>query len=119
MTHIRIRPFNTRAAYPEQQLDNDLCQAVVAGGVVYLRGQIGQDLDTSESVGIGDVEVAGSEQVGPGAWRVRLRTATGALFEADVAEDVAEEPAYLTCCADEPKRARLYAATALRTLTAA
>lgn len=70
-------------------------------------------------LGIGDVEVAGSEQVGPGAWRVRLRTATGALFEADVAEDVAEEPAYLTCCADEPKRARLYAATALRTLTAA
>jgi enamine deaminase RidA (YjgF/YER057c/UK114 family) len=29
---------------------------VVACGVVYLRGQIGQDLDTRESVGIGDVE---------------------------------------------------------------
>ena len=42
---------------PEQNLDNDLCQAVVAGGVVYLRGQIGQDLDTPESVGIGDVAV--------------------------------------------------------------
>jgi enamine deaminase RidA (YjgF/YER057c/UK114 family) len=54
-THTRIRPFNTRDTYPEQQLDNDLCQAVVAGGVVYLRGQIGQDLDTRESVGIGDV----------------------------------------------------------------
>jgi enamine deaminase RidA (YjgF/YER057c/UK114 family) len=55
-THTRIRPFNTRDTYPEQNLDNDLCQAVVANGVVYLRGQIGQDLDTRESVGIGDVE---------------------------------------------------------------
>lgn len=54
--HTRIRPFNTRDTYPEQQLDNDLCQAVVAGGTVYVRGQIGQDLDTSESVGVGDVE---------------------------------------------------------------
>jgi enamine deaminase RidA (YjgF/YER057c/UK114 family) len=56
MTHRRIRPFNTRETYPEQDLDNDLCQAVVAGDTVYLRGQIGQDLDTSESVGVGDVE---------------------------------------------------------------
>jgi enamine deaminase RidA (YjgF/YER057c/UK114 family) len=47
-THKRIRQFNTK--------DNDLCQAVVANGVVYLRGQIGQDLETRESVGIGDVE---------------------------------------------------------------
>jgi enamine deaminase RidA (YjgF/YER057c/UK114 family) len=54
--HTRIRPFNTRDTYPEQNLDNDLCQAVVAGSTVYVRGQIGQDLDTSESVGIGDVE---------------------------------------------------------------
>lgn len=56
MTHVRIRPFNTRDTYPEQDLDNDLCQAVVAGRTVYLRGQIGQNLDTSESVGIGDIE---------------------------------------------------------------
>lgn len=54
--HTRIRPFNTKDTYPEQNLDNDLCQAVVAGGVVYLRGQVGQDLDTGESIGIGDVE---------------------------------------------------------------
>ena len=54
--HTRIRTFNTRDTYPEQNLDNDLCQAVVANGVVYLRGQVGQDLDTSASVGIGDVE---------------------------------------------------------------
>jgi enamine deaminase RidA (YjgF/YER057c/UK114 family) len=56
VTHRRIRPFNTRDTYPEQALDNDLCQAVVAGDTVYLRGQIGQDLDTAESVGLGDVE---------------------------------------------------------------
>jgi enamine deaminase RidA (YjgF/YER057c/UK114 family) len=55
-THRRIRPFNTRETYPEQNLDNDLCQAVVAGSTVYLRGQIGQDLESRESVGIGDVE---------------------------------------------------------------
>ena len=54
-THRRIRPFNTRDTYPEQRLDNDLCQAVVAGHTVYLRGQVGQNLDTAESVGIGDV----------------------------------------------------------------
>ena len=55
MVHQRIRPFNTRDTYPDQDLDNDLCQAVVAGNTVFLRGQVGQDLDTSESVGIGDV----------------------------------------------------------------
>jgi enamine deaminase RidA (YjgF/YER057c/UK114 family) len=56
MKHTRIRPFNTRDTYPEQNLDNDLCQAVRAGDTIYLRGQVGQDLDTRESVGIGDVE---------------------------------------------------------------
>ena len=53
--HTRIRPFNTRDTYPEQQLDNDLCQAVRAGNFVSLRGQIGQDLETRESIGVGDV----------------------------------------------------------------
>ncbi len=56
MTHIRIRPFNTKVSYPEQQIDNDLCQAVIAGNTIYLRGQVGQDLNTFQSVGIGDVE---------------------------------------------------------------
>jgi len=56
MPHRRIRPFNTRDAYPDQNLDNDLCQAVVAGSMVFVRGQVGQDLDSAESIGIGDVE---------------------------------------------------------------
>ena len=55
MTHERLRPFNTRNTYPNQRLDNDLCQAVVArGAVVFLRGQVGQGLETAESVGLGD-----------------------------------------------------------------
>ena len=45
MTHTRIRKFNTGDTYPEQNLDNDLCQAVVAGNTVYLRGQVAQDLE--------------------------------------------------------------------------
>jgi len=55
MSHTRIRKFNTKDTYPEQNLDNDLCQAVVAGNMVFLRGQVGLDVDTNESVGIGDV----------------------------------------------------------------
>jgi enamine deaminase RidA (YjgF/YER057c/UK114 family) len=57
MGHRRIRQFNTRETYPDQKLDNDLCQAVVAGNTVYLRGQVGQDLDSAKSVGIGDVAI--------------------------------------------------------------
>ena len=42
-THKRVRPFNTKNTYPNQNLDNDLCQAVRAGNTVYLRGQVGTD----------------------------------------------------------------------------
>jgi enamine deaminase RidA (YjgF/YER057c/UK114 family) len=53
--HRRIRPFNTRDTYPEQKLDNDLCQAVVAKGtMVFVRGQVSQDLDTRVSLHVGD-----------------------------------------------------------------
>jgi enamine deaminase RidA (YjgF/YER057c/UK114 family) len=51
---VRIRPFNTKDTYPEQRLDNDLSQAVVAGKTIYLRGQVAQDLDTRENVAVGD-----------------------------------------------------------------
>jgi enamine deaminase RidA (YjgF/YER057c/UK114 family) len=55
MAHRRIRKFNTRDTYPEQKLDNDLAQAVVArGAVIYLRGQCPQDLDTGANVAVGD-----------------------------------------------------------------
>jgi len=55
MSHQRLRKFNTRDTYPEQRLDNDLCQVVKARGtLVFLRGQVGQDLETGASVAIGD-----------------------------------------------------------------
>lgn len=52
-THTRIRKFNTGDTYPDQSLDNDLCQAVRAGNTVYLRGQVGSDFD-GNTVGAGD-----------------------------------------------------------------
>ena len=55
MTHLRIRKFNTKETYPEQKLDNDLSQAVVAKGTnVFLRGQVSQDLETRETLYVGD-----------------------------------------------------------------
>jgi enamine deaminase RidA (YjgF/YER057c/UK114 family) len=55
MVHTRIRRFNTKETYPDQKLDNDLCQTVVARGrMVFVRGQVGQDLDSSASVSVGD-----------------------------------------------------------------
>lgn len=49
--HRRIRPFNTRDTYPEQRLVNDLRHAVVArGSMVFVRGQVGQALDTAQNV---------------------------------------------------------------------
>lgn len=52
MAHTRIRKFNTSDTYPEQNLNNDLCQAVVTEGgkTVYLRGQCPQGLDDPRSI---------------------------------------------------------------------
>ena len=52
MAHERIRTFNTADTYPEQNLNNDLCQAVVTsrGRTVWLRGQCPQDLDNAKSI---------------------------------------------------------------------
>ncbi|EOT8831267.1 RidA family protein [Escherichia fergusonii] len=52
-THTRIRMFNTKETYPDQTLNNDLCQAVRAGNTVYLRGQVGTDF-AGNLVGPGD-----------------------------------------------------------------
>lgn len=56
MVHRRIRTFNTQDTYPEQNLDNDLCQAVVTQGgkTVYLRGQCPQNLDDAMNIGSHD-----------------------------------------------------------------
>ena len=52
MAHTRIRKFNTKNTYPEQNLNNDLCQAVVTEGgkVVWLRGQCPQNLDDAVDI---------------------------------------------------------------------
>lgn len=52
MAHTRIRKFNTKDTYPEQNLDNDLCQAVVTHGgkTVWLRGQCPQELDDATNL---------------------------------------------------------------------
>ena len=56
MAHIRIRKFNTKNTYPEQNLDNDLCQAVVTEGgkIVWLRGQCPQNLDNAVNISSDD-----------------------------------------------------------------
>lgn len=53
MAHQRFRKFNTRDAYPDQKLDNDLAMAVRAGNHIFLRGQTAMDLE-GRIVGIGD-----------------------------------------------------------------
>ena len=52
MAHHRIRKFNTKETYPEQSLDNDLCQAVVTEGgkTVWMRGQCPQNLDDAVNI---------------------------------------------------------------------
>lgn len=51
MAHTRHRKFNTRDTYPEQNLDNDLAQAVIARGtMIFLRGQCPQSIETSENI---------------------------------------------------------------------
>jgi enamine deaminase RidA (YjgF/YER057c/UK114 family) len=51
MAHERYRKFNTKKTYPNQKLNNDLCQVVKARGtLVFVRGQVGQDPDNFESL---------------------------------------------------------------------
>ena len=52
MTHKRIRKFNTKDTYPEQNLNNDLCQAVVTEGgkTVWMMGQCPQNLDDGSNI---------------------------------------------------------------------
>ncbi|MFO1037737.1 MAG: RidA family protein [Geminicoccaceae bacterium] len=79
MAHTRLRKFNTKDTYPEQKLDNDLCQVVVARGtMVFVRGQVGQDLDTATNVGIGDAAAQADQAM---ANIARLLDEAGARLE--------------------------------------
>ena len=51
--HVRLRKFNTRDTYTNQTLDNDLCQVVKAGNLIFLRGQVGSDFE-GNVIGAGD-----------------------------------------------------------------
>jgi hypothetical protein len=62
--------------------------------------------------GIDDVELVGFARIGDGRRRVRLRTPDAAVHELDVVESVADEPTYLTCESDEPRRARRWLVSA-------
>jgi len=53
MAHTRLRKFNTRDAYPDQKLDNDLAMVVRAGNHIFMRGQTAMDLE-GRITGIGD-----------------------------------------------------------------
>lgn len=86
-SHTRIRKFNTKDTYPDQALDNDLCQAVRAGNTVYLRGQVGTDFD-GNTVGLGD-PAAQAEQA--------MRNVAQLLDEAGARlEDVVKIVVYIT-----------------------
>ena len=52
MEHKIIRKFNTKDTYPEQNLNNDLCQAVVTEGgkTVWMRGQCPQNLEDGVNI---------------------------------------------------------------------
>ena len=52
MEHKKIRKFNTNDTYPEQNLNNDLCQAVVTEGgkTVWMRGQCPQNLEDGVNI---------------------------------------------------------------------
>ena len=56
MTHKRIRKFNTKDTYPEQNLNNDLCHAVVTEGgkTVWMRGQCPQNLEDGVNISSND-----------------------------------------------------------------
>ncbi len=51
--HTRLRKFNTRDTYPGKAMDNDLCQVVKAGNMIFLRGQVGSDFE-GNVIGVGD-----------------------------------------------------------------
>ena len=53
MAHQRFRRFNTGMYYKDQDIRNEMCMAVRAGNIVFLRGQTGFTLDGG-FVGVGD-----------------------------------------------------------------
>jgi hypothetical protein len=57
-------------------------------------------------VGIGDVAFLGSRRLGDGITRARFEAPGATIHEVDVVGTLDDEPAFLTCGSDEPRRAR-------------
>ncbi len=53
--HTRIRKFNTKDSYRDQDLDNDMCKVVHGRNMLFLRGQGGTDFD-GKLIGPGNPE---------------------------------------------------------------
>jgi enamine deaminase RidA (YjgF/YER057c/UK114 family) len=55
MPHERLRTYNTKTAFPEQNLDNDLCWIVKAGTRVFIRGQTGRIWNSDKTIDTQDM----------------------------------------------------------------
>jgi enamine deaminase RidA (YjgF/YER057c/UK114 family) len=55
MPHERLRTYNTKTAFPEQNLDNDLCWIVKAGKRIYIRGQTGRIWNSDKTIDTQDM----------------------------------------------------------------
>jgi len=74
--HTRIRKFNTRDTYPEQKLDNDLCQTWWPGATVFVRGQWAR-ISTPRQRRRGDAEAQAEKPCQHQAASVRGRRPAG------------------------------------------
>ena len=55
MPHERLRTYNTKTAFPEQNLDNDLCWIVKAGTRIFIRGQTGRIWNSDKTIDTQDM----------------------------------------------------------------
>ena len=55
MPHERLRKYNTKTAFPEQNLDNDLCWIVKAGTRIFIRGQTGRIWNSDKTIDTQDM----------------------------------------------------------------
>ena len=85
--HVRLRKFNTKDTYANQSLDNDLCQVVKVGNLIFLRGQVGSDFE-GNVIGAGD-PAAQTEQA--------MKNVKQLLEEADSSlDDICKITVYIT-----------------------
>src|SRR5256885_991051 len=84
--HLRIRPFNTAESYPEQRLDNDLCQAVAVGAVIASASMAVAARCVAVRAGVG--AVCSQSTTDPRLREVLLEAMAGGLAAADAVATV-------------------------------